>query len=260
MGWLEGLVLGLVQGVTEILPISSDGHLAVLLNIWQIPPAVRVNLTAALHLGTALAIILFLAGKLRAILAGLFSSVSEVKNENRRLVLLIVLASLPAVLTGLVFEDRVERIFTNNLAIALFFLLNGTLIFLTRYAREQGRRIDLKQALLIGLIQTTALLPAISRSGTTISLALLLGLGRTQAFEFSFLLAVPITAGAALFELLKVDFSVLAPGPVILGIIISFLTGYLMILLLRRLVLSRAFSWFGVYCWVAGLAVLFWLF
>ncbi|MGQ9708763.1 MAG: undecaprenyl-diphosphate phosphatase [bacterium] len=256
MNWLEGVVLGLVQGVTEILPVSSDGHLAVLLQIWQIPEVVRVNLTAVLHLGTAMAILFFLIGRVKAIIFGFFKSDPKQRHENRRLVMLIAVASVPAVLAGLVLEKLVERAFVVNSVIAFFFIVNGAIVFLTRYARHRHRQVDVKTAFLIGLVQATAILPAISRSGTTISLALFLGLSSAQAFEFSFLLALPITFGAAFFELLKVDFSVLTPAPVILGIIVSFGVGFLMINLLRRAVLSRGFSWFGVYCWVAGLAVL----
>ncbi len=259
MSWLQGTILGLIQGITEILPISSDGHLAVLQYIWHTPQSARVNLTAALHLGTALAILFFLKGRLKEIVKGIFASDSSVRWNNIRLVILIVIASIPAIIVGIFFEDRVEMAFSNIFVIGIFFLVNGIFVFLSRVARKREEEIDLKKALLIGLIQTTAIMPAISRSGTTIGLALLLGLNRAQAFDFSFLLALPITFGAAVYELPKVDFSVIAPESVVMGIIVAAFVGFIMMILLKRLVLSRGFCWFGVYCWIVGLAVLIFL-
>lgn len=259
MGWLEGVILGLIQGITEILPISSDGHLAVLQYIWRIPESVRVNLTATLHLGTALAIFFFLIGRLKEIGRGIFAPALNVRRESRRWVMLIAIASIPAVVVGIFLENKLEKVFTNISAIGIFFLINGAFIFFSRYAHIRDEQIDLKRVLLIGLIQATAILPAISRSGVTIGLALFLGLSRKQAFDFSFLLALPITFGAAIYELLKVDYSVLAPVPVILGVVVATIVGCLMMNLLKRLVLTHNFYWFGVYCWIAGLAVLIFL-
>jgi len=259
MGWLESFVLGLVQGVTEILPISSDGHLAVLQYLWNIPEQVRVNLTAALHLGTAVALIAFFAGRLKEVVRGAFSSEQQERNCNRKLIFMVLVGSLPAVVVGVLMGELVEHIFTSAKLIGMFFLLNGFLLFATRYAPNGAKSVNWKEALLIGLIQSTAILPAISRSGTTIGLALLLGISRYQAFEFSFLLAVPITVGAAIFELLRFDFSVIALGPVILGIVTAGVAGFFMILFLRRFVLSRWFFLFGFYCWLVGVAVLLFL-
>jgi undecaprenyl-diphosphatase len=256
MNWLEAIGLGLIQGITEILPVSSDGHLALLLQYWQLPPAIRLNLTAALHLGTALAILVYMSGRVKNIVRDLFSPAAEIKNAARRLVLMLVIAALPVVISGLLLEDSVARLFNRMQLIALLFIVNGTLLFLTRFFRPAPRPITPLRALLIGLIQTTALLPAISRSGTTISLALLMGVNAAEAFEFSFLLALPVTLGAALFELLKIDFTALSPGMVLVGIASAGLSGVLMLIFLRKLVVSRNFFWFGVYCWIIGLATL----
>lgn len=259
MSLLQGFLLGLVQGITEILPISSDGHLAILQYIWHIPTPVRVNLTAALHLGTALAILLAFWRRLKEIITGAFAPEPTKRWENIKLVMFIFVASLPTVFAGLFVNDLIEKFFTQSICIGIFFLLNGTLLFLTRYAKEKRNSLNWATTILVGLIQTTALLPAVSRSGTTISLALLLGIPRKKAFDFSFLLAVPVTLGAALFELLQLDFSLLTPGAVFLGIFIAGATGVLMIFLLRRLVVSQRFFGFGVYCWIAGLVVLLFL-
>lgn len=257
MSFLQSILLGLVQGITEILPISSDGHLAILQYIWNIPESVRVNLTAALHLGTALAILFAFWPRLKEIITGVFAVEPVKRRENINLVIFIFVASLPVVFAGLFVKDLVEQFFTQKSFIAIFFLLNGTLLYLTRYAKEKKDSFNWVTAILVGLIQTTALLPAVSRSGTTISLAVLLGVERKKAFDFSFLLAVPVTIGAALFELLQLNFSLLAPAAVFLGIFLAGASGVLMIFLLRRWVTSQRFFLFGVYCWLMGLLVLF---
>ena len=217
---------------------------------------VRLNLTAALHLGTALAILIYLSGRVKNIFLELTTPFPAIRHRARSRLLMLAIGSLPVVIVGLAAENIVDKLFNHPQLIALLFIINGTLLFITRFSRPASLPINLRHALLIGLIQTTALLPAISRSGTTISLALLLGISATEAFEFSFLLALPVTLGAAAFELLKIDFSVLAPGPVVAGIVTAGLSGYLMLLFLRKLVISRNFYWFGVYCWAVGLATL----
>jgi len=253
MNWLEGIVLGLLQGITEILPVSSDGHLALLLHFWRISPSVRLNLTAALHLGTALAILIFMLPRIFTLMRNLADTQSPVRNHARRLILLIIIGTLPALGAGLLLEPWVESLFVQKIVTSILFLINGTLLFTTRFARNRNRPIELPLGILIGLIQSTAILPAISRSGTTFSLALLLGVNTATAFEFSFLLALPVTLGAAIWELLKLDFSLLSPGPVISGIMVAGITGYLMLMILRRVIISRNFWWFGIYCWALGL-------
>ncbi len=256
MTWLQGILLGLVQGITEIFPISSDGHLALLLIFYKIPEAVRLNLTAALHLGTALAILLFMFNRVKNILTGMVHPDPVIRKDNRQLVLFIIIGSLPAVIAGTLLEKPVTELFSAHRLIGIFFFLNGILLFLTRFTTPDRKRLNLFRTLLIGLIQATAILPAISRSGTTISLALLLGINRTQAFEFSFLLALPITLGAAAFELLKIDFSQLSLFAVVGGIVVAGVTGFLMLVALRRLIVTRNFYLFGIYCWLIGILTL----
>lgn len=256
MKWVESFVLGLVQGVTEILPISSDGHLAVLQYFLNTPVQIRVNLTAALHLGTALAIVGFFAKRICEIVRGTFATESAQRSRNRRLILMVVIGSLPAVLAGLFMGDFVEATFANLKVVGGFFLINGTLLLSTALVRKKEAPLNWGRVLLIGTIQATAIFPAISRSGTTIALALLLGVNRYQAFEFSFLLAIPITVGAAVYELLHFDFSVIAWKQVTVGIVTAGLFGLLMILLLRQFVLNRRFFLFGFYCWLVGVIVI----
>ncbi|MGQ9678905.1 MAG: undecaprenyl-diphosphate phosphatase [bacterium] len=259
MNWVVSFILGLVQGVTEILPISSDGHLAVIQYILKIPQQVRVNLTAALHLGTSLAIVGFFAKRIKEIIQGAFSADSEQRSHNRGLMLIVFLGSFPAGLAGLLIGDIVETTFANLKTIGVFFLINGVVLFSTVFPRKKETALSWRQALLIGMIQATAIFPAISRSGTTIALALLLGVKRYQAFEFSFLLAIPITLGAAVYELLHFDFAVITWNQVLLGVVTAGLFGISMILLLRRFVLSRWFFLFGIYCWLLGIVVIFFL-
>lgn len=259
MGWIESIVLGIVQGVTEILPVSSDGHLAVLQYLWNVPEDVRINLTAALHLGTALALLVFFSGRVKEIIVGAFARDRKQRNESRSLIRLLIVASLPAVIAGLLLDNFVEGLFTRPTVIGTLFILNGAVLFFTRFARVREVPLNWWRALLVGLAQSAAILPAISRSGMTISMALFLGMAGYQAFEFSFLLALPITLGAALFELLRLDFSVLAPGPVVGGILTAGCVGFLMILSLRQLVVRRRFFLFAGYCVLLGVLILIFL-
>ncbi len=256
MNWLQGILLGLLQGITEILPISSDGHLALLLTLYKIPETVRLNLTAALHLGTALAILVFMFKRVKEVFTGTLSPDPATRKNNRRLVLYLFIGSLPAVIAGTVLEKHVAEIFSSPKTIGVLFLCNGTLLFITRFANPREKSINLYRTLLIGLIQASAILPAVSRSGTTIGLALLLGINRGLAFEFSFLLALPITLGAAVFELSKINFTQIGLLSVLLGIITAGIAGFLMLITLRRLVIARNFYLFGVYCWLIGIVTL----
>ncbi len=260
MTWLHSIVLGVVQGITEILPISSDGHLTVLQHILKVPNEVRLTLTATLHLGTALAILLFFRSRVKELVIGVFASDYELQRRSRFLILLLIIATIPGVLAGIFLEKWVEKFFASDslITVGIFFLINGLLLFSTYlFKRRKGsREIGWQDALLIGVAQILAILPAISRSGVTISAGLLLGLDRKDAFDFSFLLAIPITLGAAIFEMSKIDFSVLPVLPVLLGVALAGGFGFMMLSLLRGLVLRQCFYIFSLYCWAIGILVL----
>ncbi|MEO0079252.1 MAG: undecaprenyl-diphosphate phosphatase [candidate division WOR-3 bacterium] len=253
MSWWQAVVLGLVQGVTEILPVSSDGHLAVVQRLLGMPAGTRVALTAALHLGTALALIGYFAPRVWSIVSGALGRESEPQAENRRLIGRVVLGCIPAVLAGVLLEGPVEAASSRMAVVGILLVINGGLLYGTRFRPRAQRRIGWGTAMMIGMIQALAILPGISRSGSTIGLALLLGIGAEEAFDFSFLMALPLTAGAAVYELLKLDFSALAPANVALGICSALVSGLGAIVLLHRIVVRGRFYRFGLYCGAVGI-------
>lgn len=248
---LQALTLGLVQGFGEFLPISSSGHLIVVpwLLGWAEQP---LAFDVALHLGTLAAVVAAFAGDwLRLIRAGLAGIVSgaPVANPDARLLWLVAMASVPGAVAGVLLEHKVETVFRNPLLVGCTMAVMGA-VLLVADARARGQRsaggISVGHAALIGLAQAAALVPGVSRSGATISMALFLGYEREEAARFSFLLATPITFGAAA---LKVP-ALLASGsatPVYLGMAAAALAGFLSIKVLLAYVRTRTYKPFAFY-------------
>lgn len=249
-------ILGVIQGLTEFLPVSSDGHLAVGEHLLDLSGAGTDNLalTVALHVGTLLAVVVYLRRDLIAITRGMLG----IRANDGSLplgwpmALRVVVCCFPAGIAGVFFEEQVERLFDSLDAAAVGFLITASALWLTRYARGTGdlSSITFLQAFLIGCAQVTALAPGISRSGTTIATGMLLGLAGTAAGRFSFLMSVPIITGAIVF---KLDDILAAPMehriPLLVGVATSFGVGLLALWLLDQLLKRgrvHAFAWYLV--------------
>jgi len=263
---LEAVLLGLVQGVTEFLPVSSSGHLVVLEHLWKLPAESRLPLTVMLHGATALAVIFYFAPLLVRLIRGLWARNAERRRASWRMVGFIVLASVPAGVAGLAFGDLIDRAFSSPLLVGLMLFVTGGVLFGTQFTRvrdrEQSPRGDCPRdmgwmrALLVGVAQAIAVLPGISRSGATIASGLYVGMERKEAFEFSFLLAVPAITGAFFLEARKVDLAVLNPAALAVGMVAAFVSGLAALYALGRLVVGRKLHWFAYYCLAAGLATI----
>lgn len=253
MSILDAALLGLVQGLTEFLPVSSSGHLAIIEHVWRLPEAQRLPLTTMLHLGTAAAMLFFFGRRLAGIIAGCFASQPEARVPNRRMVGYIVLGSAPAALVGLLLEDRIALAFSSPALIGAMLVVTGAALFGTRFVRAEERTLGWGRAFTVGIAQAVAILPGISRSGATIAAGLYMGVGREESFEFSFLLAVPAIVAAALLELRKASLSHLNPVSVGLGMMVALIAGLAALILLRRAVTGRKLYWFAFYCWLAGI-------
>jgi len=252
---IEVLLLGLVQGVTEFLPVSSSGHLAVLEHLWKLPAESRLPLTTMLHGATALAVVFYFAPLLARLIRGLWARDPAWRASSWRMVGLIVLASVPAGLVGVMFSDLIDRAFASPLLVGLMLLVTGGVLYGAKFSRPQGET-GWVRALLVGIGQAIAILPGISRSGATIASGLYLGMERKEAFEFSFLLAIPAITGAFLLEFRKVDLAVLNPSALAVGMAAAFLAGLAALFVLGRAVAGRKLHWFAFYCWLAGLATI----
>jgi undecaprenyl-diphosphatase len=259
MSIFQAIVLGIVQGIGEFLPVSSSGHLVLVpwLLGWENP---GISFSAVLHLGTMLAILAVFWRDALALLAAWWRSVRarRIENADERLAWLILLGTAPGAILGYLLEDYFEGLFSSPGWAGAFLIITGILLIVGERLGEQNMKLDSlswRSALAIGLAQAGAIAPGISRSGATISAGLARGLTREEATRFSFLLAVPLTLGAGFFQLLKLltqQGSETAYGPLAVGLVTAGLVGYLAIRFLLAYVRRRPLTLFAQYCWVAG--------
>ncbi len=255
MDLLHSLVLGLVQGLTEFLPVSSSGHLAITQHFLPGFEQPGVLFDVMLHVGTMVAVIIYFRSELTSMATAPFRR-DEDARLYRRLLLLLIAGSVPTALIGLSFKDFFEGLFDNLPVVALMLLVTGTLLFLSERFRRKGRKegeLTLTDALVVGTVQGCAIIPGISRSGSTIAALLLKGVDGETAARFSFLLALPAVFGAALLSLR--DLQGLAAGelPVYLaGTGVAFASGLASIHFLMGVIRKKRLFAFAVYCWLAG--------
>jgi undecaprenyl-diphosphatase len=268
LGLIEALFLGIIQGLTEFLPISSSGHLVLFQNLLGIT-APELLFDICLHVGTLGAVVAVFQQDIRRIvltlirLPALAGSAGGFKplvatDESIRMIALIAVGSLPTAVLGLLFRQMVDQLFSSIGLVGLMLLTTGCLLWFTRRLKPSGRRISdvtFKDALLIGLVQGLAILPGISRSGSTISVALFLGVDRDLAGRFSFLLSIPAILGALILGLdASMTHSAVSPAAVALGTLSAGLVGYMALRLLLRLVKMGRLYRFAPYCWLVGMA------
>jgi undecaprenyl-diphosphatase len=263
MNSFHALILGALQGFTEVLPISSSAHL--ILVPWFLNwPESGLTFDVALHLGTFLALAFYFRGD---IVEMMFSTVDALRHRSldtpaRRLPFLVVASALPAALVGKLFEAQLEELFRSRpLLIGLFLILFGVGLGLADLFGRKRRSltgITASRALVIGLFQCLALIPGVSRSGITITAGLMLGFTRESAARFSFLMSLPIVAGAALLKMLSLFQHGIPAGeelPLVIGIVVSAITGYISVAFLLKFVQKRSIAPFVWYRLVVGAGV-----
>lgn len=249
MSHFQTFLLSIIQGLTEFLPISSSAHLAVLQNFFGLKAPVFFD--TLVHFGTLLAIIFYFEKRLEEIWKGWWRKEKEAKN----LVWSIALGSVPVVVAGFFLESRINVIFESLKLVAVCWLVMAGILFLTRFRRLKKGNLGTKEGLLIGLAQAVAILPGISRSGITIAVGLWLGLGGTEAFEFSFLLGMPAMVGALVLEFVKGEKTVgFFQG--LSGVLVAMVVGCLTLRFLKRIVEGKKYWLFGFYCLTVGLILL----
>ncbi len=266
MSIFNAILLGLLQGLTEFLPISSSGHLVLLKDLLGVEdPA--VFFIVSVHFGTLLAVLTVFWPLVLNTVVSFFKGIAAGRGVSARfktdryfkLAVLIIIGSLPAGLLGILFDRQIESIFSSPTLAAFMLLVTGLILWPTRYVKLSGTELGYKNSLLIGAAQAFAILPGISRSGTTISTGLYCGVEADRAVEFSFLLALPAILGATLLkarELLVAPPRSLPLFPIILGTAVAYLSGYLAIKWLLRIVRRARLDCFSYYCWAVGLAYL----
>ncbi|MFQ5406123.1 MAG: undecaprenyl-diphosphate phosphatase [Candidatus Micrarchaeia archaeon] len=250
--FFQAVFLGAIQGITEWLPISSSGHLVLAQEFFGLEASLFFDLM--LHFGTLLAVLVFFRKDFlemfKAALRFDFSS------EYGRLVLFLILGSIPVALAGFFLHDFFESLFSSVFAVGVALIVTGTFLFLTKDSTGK-KNVSFKGALLMGLAQAFAIVPGISRSGLTIGTGLLLGMRREKAARFSFFLAFPAILGATLFEAKNAVFFQEDLAFVLAGTVSAFAVGFLSIGFLLDVVKKRSFHVFAYYTWLIGLFALF---
>jgi undecaprenyl-diphosphatase len=257
MNWFEALILGLVQGLTEFLPISSSGHLEIADAIFRIKPAESFYFTIVVHGATVLStLFVFWQEILKLIKGTLHFRMNEETNYMGK----IVVSMIPVILVGIFFKDFVEGMFRGNLvATGIEFLVTAFLLALAHFIKPKERNISYLDSFVIGIAQAVAVIPAISRSGATIATGLLLGNRKEEITRFSFLMVLVPIIGANILEIVKGG---TATGniniPVLfLGFIVAFISGYFACKWMINLVRRSKMIWFAVYCAIVGLLSVF---
>ncbi len=251
MTLIQSIILGIVQGLTEFLPVSSSGHLVLTSKLLNIAPNIAFDVL--LHFATLLAVCLFFIDDIiRMIRAFLFDRSPE--NPYFKLGLLIIIASVPTALIGFGFEKKLEALFSSTFYVGCFLILTGVLIMLAENfgrARKNEKKVSFLDALIIGTAQGCAIAPGLSRSGTTISASLLMGLNRKLAARFSFLLSIPAILGVSIFKAKDIvsGFGVNE----LAGFVLAAVSGYLAIMLFMKMIQKKNIKIFAYYCFIVGI-------
>ncbi|MCK5521359.1 MAG: undecaprenyl-diphosphate phosphatase [Candidatus Marinimicrobia bacterium] len=256
---INTVILAIVQGLTEFLPVSSSGHLVLTEALLGITND-SILLEIFLHFGTFLSVLIVFRKDIMNIISSFFTStlskgsiVRKFKeNEDFRLSIFILFSMIPAGFAGILLKDFFESLFHNILAVSIALITTGAILFSTKFISEGRKDFTLKNTFIIGLAQAFAIIPGISRSGSTISMALFMGISKEKAARFSFIMALPVVFGATLIESLSVNWGNIDILPIVIGTLISFLTGIAAIKLLLRLLVNGKFYMFAWYCFVVG--------
>lgn len=248
--FLEAVLLGIVQGITEWLPISSSGHL-VLFQEW-LGLDVPIIFDIMLHVATLSVILLVFWKEARGILGAALRL--DFKSKDGKMLLFIISGSIPTAIIGLVFLDFFKGLFQNANAVGIALIINAVVLFLTRFA-DGIKKLKLPDALLIGIAQGIAITPGISRSGITISTGLFRGIEKKTLAAFSFLLSVPVIIGAAVLESRDLVVEDIAIMPLLAGMVVSVVVGYLSLRLLLKVVMKQKLHLFSYYCLALGLVI-----
>ena len=255
MDILNAIILGIIQGLTEFLPVSSSGHLEifkVILGDNKLPNE-SLLMTVILHFATALSTIVVFKDDIKDLILGLFSFE---KNDSFWFSVKIILSMVPAVFVGFFFESEIESLFNGNLMIVgSMLILTGALLFLADKAKPSEKKISFSSSLLVGIAQAIAIIPGISRSGATISSAVILGIDKENAAKFSFLMVVPLIIGKVIKDITSAETIVNNESvfPLIIGFVFAFITGMIACKWMIKLVKNSKLKYFSIYCFLVGI-------
>lgn len=262
------IILAVVQGITEFLPISSSGHLVILHDYLQMGSIDSLTFDVALHVGTALALIIYFYKDIKKYFKAFLRMFRcfNIGQEEQKTVLNLIIATIPAALVGFFLESIIEGYFRNSLVVAINLIVVGILFFIVeKYSKKKihYEGLSLVESFIIGCSQCLALIPGVSRSGITIITGMSLNMKRDEAARFSFLLGIPIILGAGVKKIIDFDFSQITVQEsylLIIGIVVSLLTGYFVVKFLLNFLQKRSLNIFGWYRIILGILLLILLF
>lgn len=268
MGYLEAVILGLVQGLAEFLPISSSGHLALLQNIFGVKGDQVLFFTVLLHVGTLVSVFIIYWRDICELIAELVLTIKDLctgkglrlaERPVRKLGVMIIVATIPTALIGLLFNDIFNGLYLSLLAIGIGFLITGALMFLAERigsAHKGIEKMNFRNAVFIGVLQGIAIYPGISRSGSTLVGGLTTGLERTFAVKFAFLISIPSILGSVVLELpdaIKEGIDPQLIGPILAGMAVAAVSGFIAIKTMIQIVSKKKLSYFSYYVWALGI-------
>ena len=268
MDIIQGIIIGIVQGLTEFLPVSSSAHLVFIQNILGVESSLAFD--TFLHLGTLIAVLWFFRYDIYKMLKSWWLSIGDIlqrrfkegfrEDPYKRLAWYVILATIPVGIVGVLFEDSIDALFAGAIYVPAFFLfVTGTILYLSQRMTSGEINYDTitkKEALFMGLGQACAILPGLSRSGTTIAAGLTIGLDKEFAAKFSFILSIPAIMGAFVLQLKDIGTAMDANFlPVFLGFVASIVAGYLAIKWMLDLIQNKSLDIFSYYCWAVAIIV-----
>jgi undecaprenyl-diphosphatase len=253
MSWFEAIILGLIQGFTEFLPVSSSGHLELGKALLGLGNEAGLGFTVAVHGATVLSTVVVFRSELVTLASG---AIKFKMNWETRYVLMLLFSMIPVGLAGFLMKDQIEGLFDGSLVlVGSMLIVTSALLFMTRFTKDQGGEITFGKAIIIGIAQAIAVIPGISRSGATISTGMMLGISRGRIAEFSFLMVLVPVIGANIIEFTTAGGSPGSTGifEIGLGFLAAFASGFLACKVMIALVKKSKLLWFSIYCLAAGL-------
>jgi undecaprenyl-diphosphatase len=266
MSILESIILGIIQGLTEFLPVSSSGHLVLAQYFWGINEP-GISFEIIVHLGSLLAVLIYFHKDLLALLLSatkVFSSKKTYSDVNNlKVIAYLIIATITTAGIGIMFKDNFESLYNIPLAVAISLFVTGLITYISDKIPNgdfEDYNIGWAKAIFIGIGQALAIIPGISRSGTTIAFALFSKMKRENAARFSFLLSIPAILGAALLDFLDMEnFDLSLLGRYSFGALSAFISGFLVIALLINLIQRKKLKYFSYYCWLASLVSIYFI-
>ena len=256
MTLLQAIILGVVQGLTEFLPVSSSGHLVLVRELLDVSIEDNVSFQVAVHFGTLLAVLIFYRVRLLTIIRESWRG----EGDGRKWILWLVVGTIPAVIVYATIGDHLEILFSGTTLVGIAWLFTAALLFSAgrfSFERFSVGKMGFMRVVVIGIAQAVALIPGVSRSGSTISVALLVGVERKAAIDFAFILSLPAVGGGVILKAPEWLADPAAFGlPYLMGGLAAFVTGYLAIAIMLKVVIGGKLGWFALYCLILGIIAL----